>query len=66
MDSNTSIFLVCSGFTVAVVTAIWLIGLAQGNHSMMDGYYGFGYAVPVWIAFVLADAAVTGRRRSCC
>jgi steroid 5-alpha reductase family enzyme len=23
---------------------------------MMDGYYGFGYAVPVWIAFALSDA----------
>lgn len=56
MDSNTSIFIVCAVFTVAMVTAIWLIGLVQGNHSMMDGYYGFGYAIPVWIAFVLADA----------
>lgn len=56
MDSNTSIFLVAAGFTVGIVTLIWLVGLAQGNHSMMDGYYGFGYAVPVWIAFVLSDA----------
>lgn len=58
MDSNTSIFLVCSLFTVGVVTLIWAVALfTHGNHSMMDAYYGFGYAVPVWIAFVLSDAA---------
>jgi steroid 5-alpha reductase family enzyme len=39
------------------VTVIWLVGLFQGNHSMMDGYYGFGYAIPVWIAYLLVRPA---------
>lgn len=50
------VFLLCCAWTFAVVTAIWLVGLAQGNHSMMDGYYGFGFAVPAWLAFWVGDA----------
>ena len=38
--SDLSIFLVCAIFTFAVVTILWVIGLFQGNHSMMDGWYG--------------------------
>jgi steroid 5-alpha reductase family enzyme len=58
MDSNLSIFIICTAWTVGITTIIWVVALlAQGNHSMMDAYYGFGYAVPVWIAFVLSDAA---------
>jgi steroid 5-alpha reductase family enzyme len=58
MDSNLSIFLTATAWTFAVTTVIWVVALlAQGNHSMMDAYYGFGYAVPVWIAFFLSDAA---------
>jgi steroid 5-alpha reductase family enzyme len=37
------------------VTAIWIIGNFQTDHSMMDGYYGFGYAIPVWIAYLLTQ-----------
>src|SRR5262249_22636051 len=44
VSSNTDVFIFCAIFTFAVVTIIWVIGLFQGNHSMMDGYYGFGYA----------------------
>lgn len=47
------VFAICTAWTFAVVTLIWVIGLFQGNHSMMDGYYGFGYAIPVWIAYLL-------------
>lgn len=50
------IFVLCAVFTFAVVTALWLIGLFQPSHSMMDGWYGFAFAVPAWIAFYLADA----------
>lgn len=35
----------------AVITVIWAIGLVQGNHSMMDGFYGFGYATQCWICY---------------
>lgn len=55
--SNWDVFWLCTAWTFAVVTAIWLIGLAQGNHSMMDGYYGFGYAIPVWIAYAVRGPA---------
>lgn len=53
---QTGIFVLCALFTVSVVTILWLVGLFQPSHSMMDGWYGFAYAVPVWIAFYLADA----------
>lgn len=57
LDSNVSIFVFCSIYTTAVVTGFWVIGLVRGEHSSMDGYYGFGYAVPAWLAFWLSDAS---------
>ncbi|HEY1966602.1 MAG TPA: DUF1295 domain-containing protein [Pseudonocardia sp.] len=53
------VFLICCIWTFAVVTLLWVAGLFQGNHSMMDGYYGFGFAVPAWFAFWLAPGART-------
>lgn len=49
------VFLLCTAWTFFVVTVIWIIGLFQTDHSMMDGYYGFGYATPVWIAYLLTQ-----------
>jgi steroid 5-alpha reductase family enzyme len=51
LSSNWELYWLCTAWTFFSVTAIWVIGLFQGNHSMMDGYYGFGYAIPVWIAY---------------
>ena len=56
LDGRVEVFAVCTAFTFAVVTALWLIGLFQPSHSMMDGWYGFAYAVPAWLAFYLGDA----------
>jgi steroid 5-alpha reductase family enzyme len=56
-SSNTDVFIFCAIFTFAVVTALWVVGLIQGNHSMMDGWYGFAYFVPALIAYVVSDAA---------
>jgi len=50
-NSSTSVFLLLAIYTFAVVTIIWVIGLFQPSHSMMDGYYGFGYAIPAWLAY---------------
>jgi steroid 5-alpha reductase family enzyme len=55
--SSTSVFLLLMIYTFAVTTIIWVIGLFQGNHSMMDGYYGFGYAIPVLLAYAIARPA---------
>ena len=55
--SSVSIFITCTVWTFVIVTLIWAVGLFQGNHSMMDGYYGFGFAIPAWIAFVASGAA---------
>jgi steroid 5-alpha reductase family enzyme len=55
--SATSVFVLLLIYTFAATTAIWLIGLIQGNHSMMDGYYGFGYAIPVVLAYAIARPA---------
>ncbi len=54
--SNTEVFIFCAAFTFAVVTILWVIGLFQGNHSMMDGWYGFAYFVPALFAYLVSDA----------
>lgn len=59
LASHWGIFWLCTAWTFFIVTVIWVIGLFQGNHSMMDGYYGFGYAVPVWIAYWFTGAEST-------
>jgi steroid 5-alpha reductase family enzyme len=51
--SSTSVFLLLAIYTFAVVTIIWAIGLFQSSHSMMDAYYGFGYAIPVLLAYAI-------------
>ena len=38
------------------ITVIWVIGLFQGNHSMMDGFYGFAYASQCWICYYFSGA----------
>lgn len=38
------------------VTGLWLLGLFQGNHSMIDGFYGLLYAAVSWLCFWLSDA----------
>jgi steroid 5-alpha reductase family enzyme len=55
-SSSVSVFLFCAIFTFAVVTILWVVGLFQGNHSMMDGWYGFAYAVPALFAYLIVDA----------
>jgi steroid 5-alpha reductase family enzyme len=57
MGSPVGIFIFCAVFTAVVVTALWLIGLFQPSHSMMDAWYGFAYAVPAWLAFYLGSGA---------
>ena len=54
-SSPWGVFWLCTAWTFFIVTVIWIIGLFQGNHSMMDGYYGFGYATPVWIAYLVTQ-----------
>lgn len=56
-SNNTDVFIFCAIFTFAVVTILWVVGLFQGNHSMMDGWYGFAYFVPALLAYVISDAA---------
>lgn len=55
-SSNLSVFLFCTIFTFSVVTILWLVGLLQGNHSMMDGWYGFAFAVPALLAYLIVGA----------
>ena len=58
IDLHTAqgIFWFCALYSFCAVTIIWAVGLMQGNHSLMDGYYGFGYVIPGWMAFILSDA----------
>ncbi|WP_155927662.1 DUF1295 domain-containing protein [Mycolicibacterium sp. CBMA 234] len=55
-SSTASVFIFCAIFTFAVVTALWVVGLFQGNHSMMDGWYGFAFAVPALFAYLIVGA----------
>ena len=55
-SSDLSVFLFCAIFTFAVVTILWVVGLLQGNHSMMDGWYGFAFAVPALFAYLIVGA----------
>jgi steroid 5-alpha reductase family enzyme len=55
-SSNLSVFLFCAIFTFTVVTILWMVGLLQGNHSMMDGWYGFAFAVPALFAYLIVGA----------
>jgi steroid 5-alpha reductase family enzyme len=55
-SNDLSVFLFCAIFTFAVVTLLWVVGLVQGNHSMMDGWYGFAYAVPALFAYLIVGA----------
>jgi steroid 5-alpha reductase family enzyme len=57
LASNGQLYLLCVAWTFLAITLLWAIGLLQGNHSMVDGYYGFGYAIPVWIAYAATGAA---------
>ncbi len=55
MPPDWTVFTLCAIYIFTVVTIIWVIGLFQGNHSMMDGFYGFGYATVAWIAFLFSN-----------
>ena len=55
-SSDLSVFQICTIFTFAVVTILWVVGLFQGNHSMMDGWYGFAFAVPALLAYLIVGA----------
>jgi steroid 5-alpha reductase family enzyme len=57
LASNWELYALCCAWTFSAVTLIWIIGLLQGNHSLVDGYYGFGFAVPVWIAYAASGAS---------
>ncbi|MDB5968362.1 MAG: hypothetical protein JWQ90_812 [Hydrocarboniphaga sp.] len=56
LTSNWGVFWLCTAYTFLVVTIILVIGNFQTDHSMMDGYYGFGYAIPTLIAFCVVGA----------
>ncbi|BDB43859.1 MULTISPECIES: DUF1295 domain-containing protein [Mycobacterium] len=49
--AEVEVFLLASGVTIAIVTAIWVLGLIRGEHSVMDGWYGFGFVLPAAICF---------------
>jgi steroid 5-alpha reductase family enzyme len=55
-SSNLSVFVLCAIFTFSVVTVLWVVGLLQGNHSMMDGWYGFAFAAPALLAYLIVGA----------
>lgn len=55
-NSNLCIVLIAAACNFVIITAIWAIGLVQGNHSLMDGYYGFSYVIAGWIAYLLSGA----------
>ena len=39
-----------------IVTVLWVIGLRQENHSILDVYWGFSFVIAGWMAFELGGA----------
>lgn len=52
----TAIYVICAAYVFLAVSVLWAVGLTQGNHSIMDGYYGWAYASVGWLAYLLAGS----------
>jgi steroid 5-alpha reductase family enzyme len=53
-NSNVEVFVLIAIYTFTVTTVLWVVGLRLGSHSIMDAYYGFGYAIPGVLAYAIA------------
>lgn len=56
LSTSAGIYWFCCAFVFTFISLVWLIGLFQGNHSMMDGFYGYLYASVGWLCFLVTEA----------
>lgn len=56
LTSHWDIYWLACLYMFTLVAILWVVGLFQGNHSMMDGFYGFCYASAAWICFWFTEA----------
>lgn len=55
LGTHLGIYIVACILLFLFVTFLWILGNFQGNHSMIDGFYGFCYAAVAWFCFMMVD-----------
>lgn len=56
ISTHSGIYWTIALYMFLFVTLLWIIGLFQNNHSLIDGFYGSMYAVAGWAAFLMSGA----------
>lgn len=57
------LFLITGQVIFVFVTAVWLLSLALKNAAIMDIFWGIGFILVTWLAFVLAPQGFLPRRQ---
>lgn len=57
-----SIYLTLSLVILGVMTVLWLVSLALRNSSIVDIFWGTGFVIVTWVAFLLTPDGYIGRR----
>ena len=52
---SVQIFFYTFAFHLLVMVVLWLVGRKHGNDSILDIYWGFSFAVAVWMAYTMSD-----------
>lgn len=56
LATNAGVYWLCFAGIFSFITVLWVIGLFQNNHSLIDGFYGSMYAVVAIACFSLTDS----------
>ncbi|HWQ83417.1 MAG TPA: DUF1295 domain-containing protein [Anaerolineales bacterium] len=57
-----SIYLILGGVIFVLMTLLWLVSLALKNSSIVDIFWGTGFVVVAWIAFLLTPDGYEDRK----
>lgn len=57
-----SIYLILGGIVLALMTLLWLVSLALKNSSIVDIFWGTGFVVVAWVAFLLTPGGAEDRK----
>lgn len=64
--SFLSVFLILGLIVLALMTMLWLVSLALKNSSIVDIFWGMGFVVVAWAAFLLTPEGVPARKLLLC
>jgi steroid 5-alpha reductase family enzyme len=57
MTTHAGIFWFGVAWTAFAISVIWIVGYAlEGHHGMIDAFYGYGFAMQIWIAYYFSGA----------